>query len=109
MSHLEDCDLFKNEKKARFFLTPGTQSTELIWLEHPKDSSLSRPWKVHGMSRGTADTFVRPAQLTVRDSATGTSRIYNALLTIGYFNKRLMIHWTENKQERWDDISDVRL
>lgn len=81
----------------------NVKSSELIWLENPGAMSLSKSsWTVHPITNGPDVNF---RIMKVPLPAGGTK---NVIIGLGYWNHKMYAIWTENENEDWSRVDQIK-
>lgn len=80
----------------------ATKDTELLWLENPDTHQYRSPWKQHVITHGP-DVYFRNLKISTTDG------VYDVIVTTEFFAKKLTVHWTTDRMNRWNDLSKVCL
>ena len=84
------------------FMIIGDTNSDFVWYEHPDtENPLESQWVPHVIHSNLSDTFLVNANL----SAEG--RMYEVVLTVGYFSNKLLIHWSNATDGSWINPENV--
>merc|ERR1711976_726138 len=94
-----DGDGRKDALASRGYVDPfdGTTTTQLVWFKQPNYPFEEIPWKSTVISKDTGDSFSVLVNLDGQD----------ALFTVGYYTKKLMVHWSNHPEGLWANPNDI--